>query len=236
MLLTIGKIEVYYGTAQALKGVSLEIEAGQIVVVLGANGSGKTTLLKTVSGLLRPERGTIEFEGERIDRLDPEEIVKLRISHCPEGRKLFPEMKVFKNLYLGAYIRRRDKNDIKSTMDMVFQLFPVLAERLNQLAGTLSGGEQQMLAIGRALMSNPKLLMLDEPSLGLAPMVVSRIFDVIKEICQQGKTIFLVEQKASEALKISHWGYVMESGTVILTGKTSQLLNNDKVRKAYLGM
>ena len=236
MLLTIRQIEVCYGTAQALKGVSLEIEAGEIVVVLGANGSGKTTLLKTVSGLLRPEEGTIEFEGKRLDRLNPEQIVKLRISHCPEGRKLFPEMQVLKNLHLGAYIRRREKDEIKSTMEMVLQLFPVLRERINQLAGTLSGGEQQMLAIGRALMSNPRLLMLDEPSLGLAPMIISRIFDVVREICNQGKTILLVEQKASEALKISHRGYVMESGSVVLAGEKSQLLNDDRVKRAYLGM
>jgi len=236
MLLTIRELDVYYGSAQALKGVSLEIGAGEIVVVLGANGSGKTSLLKTISGLLRPKRGAIEFEGKRLDSLGPEEIVKFGISHCAEGRKLFPEMTVIKNFYLGAYTRWREKDAIKNTMDIVFQLFPILAERVNQLAGTLSGGEQQMLAIGRALMSNPRLLMLDEPSLGLAPMIISRIFEVIEEICRQGKTILLVEQNASKALEISHRGYVMESGSVVLAGETSQLLNDDRVRKAYLGI
>jgi len=236
MLLKVQDIDTYYGTAQALKGVSLEIKAGDLITILGANGAGKTTLLRTVSGLNQPRRGTIEFEDRKIDRMSPDDIVKLGISHCPEGRKLFPQLTVFKNLTLGAYVRRGDPQGIAETMEGIFQLFPVLKERQQQLAGTLSGGEQQMLVIGRGLMSRPKLLMLDEPSLGIAPLLVARIFEVIKDINQRGTTILLVEQNAAVALNIANHGYVLETGEVVLAGEAQQLLSEERVRQAYLGL
>jgi branched-chain amino acid transport system ATP-binding protein len=236
MLLKMREVETYYGSAQALKGISLEIKKGELITILGANGAGKTTLLRTISGLNEPRRGWIEFEGQKIDRLSPDDIVKLGISHCPEGRKLFPQMTVFKNLTLGAYVHRGDQHGIRETMEGVFDLFPVLKERQQQLAGTLSGGEQQMLVIGRALMSKPKLLMLDEPSLGIAPLLVDRIFEVIKDINQRGTTILLVEQNAAIALSIADHGYVMETGEVVLSGEAKQLLSEEKVKQAYLGL
>jgi branched-chain amino acid transport system ATP-binding protein len=236
MLLKMRDIETYYGTAQALKGISLEIRKGDLVAILGANGAGKTTLLRTISGLNEPRRGTIEFEGRKIDRLSPDDIVKLGISHCPEGRKLFPQLTVFKNLNLGAYVRRGDPQGIRETMEGIFQLFPVLKERQQQLGGTLSGGEQQMLVISRALMSRPKLLMLDEPSLGIAPLLVARIFEVIKDINQRGTTILLVEQNAAVALSIANHGYVLETGEVVLSGEAKQLLTEERVKQAYLGL
>jgi branched-chain amino acid transport system ATP-binding protein len=236
MLLKMREVETYYGSAQALKGISLEIKKGELITILGANGAGKTTLLRTISGLNEPRRGWIEFEGQKIDHLSPDDIVKLGISHCPEGRKLFPQMTVFKNLTLGAYVRRGDQHGITGTMQEVFDLFPVLKERQQQLAGTLSGGEQQMLVIGRALMSKPKLLMLDEPSLGIAPLLVDRIFEVIKDINQRGTTILLVEQNAAIALSIADHGYVMETGEVVLSGEAKQLLSEEKVKQAYLGL
>jgi branched-chain amino acid transport system ATP-binding protein len=236
MLLKMREVETYYGSAQALKGISLEIKKGELITILGANGAGKTTLLRTISGLNEPRRGWIEFEGQKIDRLSPDDIVKLGISHCPEGRKLFPQMTVFKNLTLGAYVRRGDQHGIRETMEEVFGLFPVLKERQQQLAGTLSGGEQQMLVIGRALMSKPKLLMLDEPSLGIAPLLVDRIFEVIKDINQRGTTILLVEQNAAIALSIADHGYVMETGEVVLSGEAKQLLSEEKVKQVYLGL
>jgi branched-chain amino acid transport system ATP-binding protein len=236
MLLKMREVETYYGSAQALKGISLEIKKGRLITILGANGAGKTTLLRTISALNEPRRGWIEFEGQKIDRLSPDDIVKLGISHCPEGRKLFPQMTVFKNLTLGAYVRRGDQHAIRETMEEVFDLFPVLKERQQQLSGTLSGGEQQMLVIGRALMSKPKLLMLDEPSLGIAPLLVDRIFEVIKDINQRGTTILLVEQNAAIALSIADHGYVMETGEVVLSGEAKQLLSEEKVKQAYLGL
>jgi branched-chain amino acid transport system ATP-binding protein len=236
MLLKVQDIETYYGSAQALKGVSLKVEKGELISILGANGAGKTTLLRTISGLIEPNRGTIEFEDQRIDRLDAENIVRLGISHCPEGRKLFPQMTVFKNLLLGAYVRKGNPQAIKETMEEIFELFPVLKNRQQQLAGTLSGGEQQMLVIGRGLMSKPKLLMLDEPSLGIAPLLVDRIFEIIKDINQRGTTILLVEQNAAVALHIAHHGYVLETGEIVLSGEAQQLLNEEKVKQAYLGV
>jgi branched-chain amino acid transport system ATP-binding protein len=236
MLLKIRDVETYYGTAQALKGISLEIEKGELIAILGANGAGKTTLLRTISGLNEPRRGTIEFEDKRIDRVSPDDIVKLGISHCPEGRKLFPQLTVFKNLTLGAYVRRGDPQGIRETMEGIFNLFPVLKERQQQFAGTLSGGEQQMLVIGRGLMSKPKLLMLDEPSLGIAPFLVDRIFEVIKDINRRGTTILLVEQNAAIALGIANHGYVLETGEVVLAGEAKQLLSEEKVKQAYLGL
>jgi branched-chain amino acid transport system ATP-binding protein len=235
MLLRVHEIETYYGRAQALKGISMEVATGELNTILGANGAGKTTLLRTISGLLPPRRGSVEFEGKRIEHLNPETIVRLGLSHCPEGRKLFPQMTVFKNLILGAYVRREDKKGIEETIEKVFDLFGILQERKGQLAGTLSGGEQQMLAIGRALMSSPKLLMLDEPSLGIAPLLVARIFEVIKEINRGGTTILLVEQNAAVALNIADRGYVMETGEIVLAGRAEQLLNEEKVKQAYLG-
>jgi len=236
MLLKIQDIETYYGSAQALKGVSLKVEKGELISILGANGAGKTTLLRTISGLIEPKRGTIDFEGQRIDRRGAEEIVRLGISHCPEGRKLFPQMTVYKNLLLGAYVRKTDTEGTRETMEGIFGLFPVLKNRREQLAGTLSGGEQQMLVIGRGLMSRPKLLMLDEPSLGIAPLLVDRIFEVIKDINRRGTTILLVEQNAAVALNIAHRGYVLETGEILLSGEAEQLLNEEKVKQAYIGV
>lgn len=236
MLLRIKEVEVFYGRAQALRGISMEMEEGELVTILGANGAGKTTLLRTISGLTQSRRGIIEFLGRKIDNLPPEKIVRLGISHCPEGRKLFPQLSVFKNLILGAYIRRKERKEINETIDRVYELFPVLKERQKQLAGTLSGGEQQMLTIARALMSNPKLLMLDEPSLGIAPLLVSRIFEVIREINQQGMAILLVEQNAALALNVAHRGYVLETGEVVLAGEAQALLKDEKVKQAYIGL
>jgi branched-chain amino acid transport system ATP-binding protein len=235
MLLNLEGVNTFYGNFQALRGVSLSIGKGEIVTLLGSNGAGKTTLLKTISGLLRSRSGVISFEGQRIEQLHPNAIVSLGISQCPEGRKLFPEMSVLKNLRLGAYVRRQDKKGIEKSMDEVLQLFPVLSERSKQMAGTLSGGEQQMLAMGRALMSNPTLLLLNEPSLGLAPLVVRALFQIIQDINQRQMTIFLVEQNASQALHVAHRGYVMETGKIVLTGPREALLNDDKVKQAYLG-
>lgn len=235
MLLSLEGVSTFYGNFQALRGVSLGIEKGEIVTLLGSNGAGKTTLLKTVSGLLRPRAGGITFAGERIEQLHPNAIVSRGVSQCPEGRKLFPEMTVLKNLRLGAYVRRRDTKGIEKSLAEIFQLFPILSERSKQMAGTLSGGEQQMLAMGRALMSSPTLLLLDEPSLGLAPLVVRALFQVIRDINQGQMTIFLVEQNASQALQIAHRGYVMETGRVVLSGPRQTLLDDEKVKQAYLG-
>lgn len=235
MLLNLEGVHTFYGNFPALRGVALSIEKGEIVTLLGSNGAGKTTLLKTISGILRSRSGAITFEGKRIENLHSNDIVRLGISQCPEGRKLFPEMSVLKNLRLGAYVRRRDKKGIERSLAEIFQLFPILSERSNQLAGTLSGGEQQMLAMGRAVMSNPSLLLLDEPSLGLAPLVVRALFETIQNINQRQTTIFLVEQNASEALHIAHRGYVMETGKIVLTGPSQGLLSDEKVKHAYLG-
>jgi len=235
MLLNLEGVRTFYGNFQALKDVSLHVQEGEIVTLLGANGGGKTTLLKTISGLLKCASGSISFEKSRIDHLASNAIVKLGISQCPEGRKLFPQMSVLKNLLLGAYVRRHDKKGIEDSIEEIFYLFPILSERARQLAGTLSGGEQQMLAMGRALMSNPKLLLLDEPSLGLAPLVVRALFQTIRDINQHQTTIFLVEQNASQALQIAHRGYVMETGQIVLSDSSSNLLKDEKVRQAYLG-
>jgi branched-chain amino acid transport system ATP-binding protein len=235
MLLNLEGVHTFYGNFPALNGVTLQVEKGEIVTLLGSNGAGKTTLLKTISGLLRARSGVMTFEGKRIDNLHSNDIVRLGISQCPEGRKLFPEMTVLKNLRLGAYIRRKDKKGLENSMGEILQLFPILSERSKQLAGTLSGGEQQMLAMGRALMSNPTLLLLDEPSLGLAPLVVRALFQTIRDINQRQTTIFLVEQNASQALHVAHRGYVMETGGIVLTGPSQALLNDEKVKHAYLG-
>jgi branched-chain amino acid transport system ATP-binding protein len=235
MLLSLEGVHTSYGNFPALRGVTLSVEKGEIVALLGSNGAGKTTLLKTISGILRARPGVISFDGKRIENLHSNEIVRLGISQCPEGRKLFPEMSVLKNLRLGAYVRRQDKKGVEKSLAEIFELFPILSERAKQLAGTLSGGEQQMLAMGRAVMSNPALLLLDEPSLGLAPLVVRTLFQTIQDINRRKTTVFLVEQNASQALHIAHRGYVMETGKVVLTGPSEALLNDEKVKQAYLG-
>jgi len=234
-LLNIQDLHTRYGSFLALKNLSLTVQKGEIVTLLGANGAGKTTLLKTISGPLKPYAGSLMFEGRRIDSLPPNEIVRLGIAHCPEGRKLFPDMTVRKNLQLGAFTRLKDKKGVDRSLEEVFELFPILRERSRQAAGTLSGGEQQMLSMGRALMTNPKLFLLDEPSLGLAPLVVRALFQTIRDINEKGMTIFLVEQNASLALQVAHQGYVIENGRIVLADSSLNLLNNEKVKQAYLG-
>ena len=233
-MLKITNLMAHYGNIQALKGLSLEVEEGNIVTILGANGAGKTTTLRTISGIVPITGGEIEFMGQRIDNVTPDKVVRMGISHVPEGRELFPHLSVAENLYMGAYTLKTRK-EIKQHLDRVQGHFPILVERKNQLAGTLSGGEQQMLAIGRALMSEPKLLMLDEPSLGLAPIFVKEIFDIILEIHKAGITILLVEQNANKALQIANYGYVLETGYIELQDQAANLLSNVHVRKAYLG-
>ncbi len=234
-MLSLRNVHAAYGSVLALRGISLEAPEGNIVSVLGANGAGKSSTLRAISGLLRPSQGTIEFEGKSINRTSPEKIVQMGISHVPEGRQIFTELTVMENLRLGAYTRR-DGDAIKSDIDRVFSYFPVLGERAKQQAALLSGGEQQMLAIGRALMAKPRLLLLDEPSLGLAPMLVREIFGIIKTISEeQGLTILLVEQDASLALSIANHGYLLETGTVVLDDTAEQLRGNESVRRSYLG-
>jgi branched-chain amino acid transport system ATP-binding protein len=233
-VLKVTNLSAHYGNIMALKGLSLEVPEGEIVTILGANGAGKTSTLRAISGVIAATGGEIEFMGQRIDNMSPEKVVRLGISHVPEGRELFPELTVAENLYMGAYTLKSRKA-MKDHLARVEAHFPILAERRNQLAGTLSGGEQQMLAIGRALMSEPKLLMLDEPSLGLAPLFVKEIFDIIKEIHKAGVTILLVEQNANKALQVANYGYVMETGNIDLHDKAENLLSNEHVRKAYLG-
>ena len=233
-VLELKSIETYYGTIRALKGVNLEVRSGEIVTLLGANGAGKTTTLRSINGLNRPRRGSIVFEGRDITALPAHGIVRLGISQSPEGRKLFPRMTVVENLEMGAF-QRSDRSMIKDDMERIFALFPRLAERRTQKAGTMSGGEQQMCAIGRAMMARPKLLMLDEPSMGLAPIFVERIFETIVEINQQGTPILLVEQNALMALEVANRGYVLETGFVVLEGSAAELKTNEQVRKTYLG-
>jgi len=233
-MLQITDIDVYYGSIHALKRLSLEVEQGTIVTLIGANGVGKTTTLNTISGLLRPKNGTITYKGIDITKVPPEKIVGLGISQVPEGRRVFPTMTVVENLEMGAYLRR-DKKDILTDMEMVYRRFPRLEERRRQLAGTLSGGEQQMLAIGRALMARPELMLMDEPSMGLAPLLVKEIFSIIKDINERGTTILLVEQNANMALSIAHKAFVIETGEIVLQGTSEQLFKSEDVKKAYLG-
>jgi len=234
MVLKISNIETFYGNIQAIKGVSCEVNEGEIVTLIGANGAGKTTILKTISGLLRPRKGTIEFIGKRIERLKSSRIAKLGIAHCPEGRKIFPNMLVFENLELGT-ISSAGKVDLKKQLNLVYQHFPILKERKNQLAGSLSGGEQQMLAIGRSLMADPRLLLLDEPSMGLSPILVKEIFEIITNINKQGTSMLLVEQNATLALKFAKRGYVLETGKVVIHDSCEALQKDERVKKAYLG-
>jgi branched-chain amino acid transport system ATP-binding protein len=233
-MLKVENINVYYGAIHALKGISVEVNAGEIVTLIGANGAGKSTILRTISGLLRAKTGDISFEGQSIANMAAEEIVRKGISQVPEGRRIFANMTVSENLEMGAYIRS-DKSGIRKDIDKVFERFPRLGERRTQIAGTLSGGEQQMLAIGRGLMSQPKLMLLDEPSMGLAPLLVKEIFSIIQEINAGGTTILLVEQNAHMALSIAHKAYVLETGRITLSGTAKELAESEAVRKAYLG-
>jgi len=233
-MLEIKEIDVYYGAIQALNKLSFTVEEGSIVTLIGANGAGKTTTLKTISGLLRPKNGSIRFKNQDITKTAPEKIVGLGISQVPEGRRVFPTMSVMENLEMGAYLRR-DKKSVADDMENVFTRFPRLKERQKQMAGTLSGGEQQMLAIGRALMARPALMLMDEPSMGLAPLLVKEIFSIIKEINGRGTTILLVEQNAHMALSIADRAYVIETGEIVLTGSAQDLLSSEEVKKAYLG-
>ena len=233
-MLKVNEIDVYYGAIHALKKMSLEVEQGTIVTLIGANGAGKTTTLKTISGILRPKSGTITYKDKDITRVAPEKIVGMGISQVPEGRRIFPTMTVLENLEMGAYLRK-DKKEILKDMEIVFNRFPRLMERRKQLAGTLSGGEQQMLAIGRALMAKPELMLMDEPSMGLAPLLVKEIFEIIKEINSRGTTILLVEQNANMALSIADKAYVIETGEIVLQGTAEQLMKSEEVKKAYLG-
>jgi branched-chain amino acid transport system ATP-binding protein len=235
VLLNIENLHTYYGHIHALKGLNLQVSQGEIVTLIGANGAGKSTTLRTVSGLIRSRQGSIRLDGKDITALPAHRIVEAGVSHAPENRQIFSTLTVNENLNMGAYILGGDHKSIETNRQRVFRLFPLLEERKNQLGGTLSGGEQQMLTIGRALMAQPRLLLLDEPSLGLAPLLVRLIFDTIREINQGGMTILLVEQNARAALKIAHRAYVLETGRVVLSGRASEMLENESVRKAYLG-
>jgi branched-chain amino acid transport system ATP-binding protein len=234
-MLRVERLSVDYTGVRALREVSLTVNEGEIVTVIGANGGGKSTLLKTISGLLSPSSGSIQFIGERIDGFPPHEICRRGLIQIPEGRQLFPKMRVFHNLQMGAYLPEARKN-VAQSLERVYGLFPLFRERRNQRTGLLSGGEQQMLAIARALMSRPRLLMLDEPSEGLSPLLTSNIFDTLKTLKEQGMTIFLVSQEVEQALELSYRGYVLENGQITLEGRSEDLLNNDKVRESYLGM
>ena len=233
-LLEVKDINVYYGVIQALKGISFEVEEGEIVALIGANVAGKTTTMQSIMGLIHPKTGSIYYNGERIDNIPTHKIVKMGMTQVPEGRHVFQELTVYENLMMGAYTVK-DKEAIKKDVEEMFKLFPRLEERRNQIAGTLSGGEQQMLAISRALMSHPKLLLLDEPSMGLSPILVNEVFDIIKHIHSEGTTILVVEQNAEKALQIADKAYVLETGSIILKGTGKELRDNDSVKKAYLG-
>ena len=234
MLLELDNVKTYYGNIRALKGITIEVAEGEIVCLIGGNGAGKSTTLMTISGVLTPVEGNVNYQGQSIVSVRPDDIVNLGICQVPEGRMIFPLLTVMENLDLGAYLRK-DKDGIKEDLERVFEYFPVLGERRQQEGGTLSGGEQQMLAIGRALMARPKLLLLDEPSLGLAPIVVDSIFDIIRQINEEGTTILLVEQNAQLALQFSHRGYVLETGEITLADTSKALRTNEQVKKAYLG-
>jgi len=233
-ILHVDDVHTYYGNIHALKGVTIHVEAGEIVTLIGSNGAGKSTTLKTISGLMKPKTGSVNFKDKRIDMLAPNDVVQLGIAQSPEGRRIFSRMTVLENLEMGAYARK-DRAQVRTDMDRVFELFPRLKERTTQKGGTMSGGEQQMLAIGRALMSDPKLLLLDEPSMGLSPILVETIFSVIRDINKQGTTILLVEQNALLALQVANRGYVIETGKIVLEDTGANLLRSDEVRKAYLG-
>ena len=233
-MLEIKDLEVYYGMIQAIKGISFEVNEGEVIALIGANGAGKTTILHTISGLIAPKKGSITFEGQEITKIPAHKIVENGLAQVPEGRRVFPSLSVLQNLKLGAYTRK-DKNEIAQSLEMVYKRFPRLKERTGQRAGTLSGGEQQMLAMGRALMSKPKIILMDEPSMGLSPIFVNEIFDIIKEVSESGTTVLLVEQNAKKALSIADRAYVLETGSITLEGKADDLLHDESVQKAYLG-
>lgn len=233
-MLEVKDLEVFYGVIQAIKGVSFQVNEGEVIALIGANGAGKTTILQTITGMIPAQKGSILFEGKEITKIAGHKIVPMGMAHVPEGRRVFSQLSVLDNLKLGAYTRK-DKAEIQETLKMVYKRFPRLEERRNQIAGTLSGGEQQMLAMGRALMSKPRIVLMDEPSMGLSPILVSEIFDIIKEISASGTTVLLVEQNAKKALSIASRAYVLETGNIVLEGKAEELLNDESIKKAYLG-
>ena len=233
-MLEIKDLEVYYGVIQAIKGISFEVNKGEVIALIGANGAGKTTILHTITGLLSPKKGSVMYEGTDITKPPAHKIVSLGMAHVPEGRRVFADLSVYENLKMGAYTRK-DKNEVEETLERVYERFPRLKERKSQMAGTLSGGEQQMLAMGRALMSKPKIILMDEPSMGLSPILVNEIFDIIQEVSKSGTTVLLVEQNAKKALSIADRAYVLETGKIVLEGKAEDLLNDDSIKKAYLG-
>lgn len=233
-MLEVKNLHVHYGMIEAIKGIDFEVNKGEVIALIGANGAGKTTTLHTVTGLIPSTEGTITFEGKDITKTPGHKIVSLGMAHVPEGRRVFAQLSVYENLLMGAYTRK-DKNEIEETLGVVYSRFPRLEERKNQLAGTLSGGEQQMLAMGRALMSHPSIILMDEPSMGLSPIFVNEIFDIIKEVSSGGTTVLLVEQNAKKALAIADRAYVLETGKIVLSGDAKELMNNDAIKKAYLG-
>jgi len=233
-MLEIKDLEVYYGVIQAIKGVSFEVNEGEVIALIGANGAGKTTILHTITGLLSPNNGSVVFEGNDITKIAAHKIVSLGMAHVPEGRRVFAQLTVYENLKLGAFTRK-DNKEFEDTLISIYNRFPRLEERKNQLAGTLSGGEQQMLAMGRALMSHPKIIVMDEPSMGLSPIMVNEIFSIIQEVSTSGTTVLLVEQNAKKALSIANRAYVLETGNIVLSGDAQELLNDDGIKKAYLG-
>lgn len=233
-MLEVRDLEVYYGVIQAIKGISFEVNKGEVIALIGANGAGKTTTLHTVTGLLSPKKGHVIFEGKDITKVPAHKIVSMGMAHVPEGRRVFAELSVYENLKMGAYTRK-NKNEIEESLANVYKRFPRLEERKNQMAGTLSGGEQQMLAMGRALMSKPKIILMDEPSMGLSPILVNEIFDIIRAVSESGTTVLLVEQNAKKALAIADRAYVLETGKIVLEGNAKDLLEDDSIKKAYLG-
>ena len=233
-MLEVKNLEVHYGVIQALKGISFEVNKGEVIALIGANGAGKTTTLQTITGMLKPTSGEILFEGQDIAKVPGHKIVSMGMAHVPEGRRVFAELSVYENLRMGAYTRK-DKKEIEESLQRVYKSFPRLEERKNQLAGTLSGGEQQMLAMGRALMSKPSIILMDEPSMGLSPIFVEEIFSIIREISSSGTTVLLVEQNAKKALGIADRAYVLETGNIVLSGDANEMMNNDSIKKAYLG-
>ena len=233
-MLEVKDLEVYYGMIQAIKGISFEVNKGEVIAIIGANGAGKTTTLHTITGLLSPKKGSVMFEGKDITKIPAHKIVSMGMAHVPEGRRVFADLSVYENLKLGAYTRK-DKENLNKDLESIYERFPRLAERKNQSAGTLSGGEQQMLAMGRALMSKPSIILMDEPSMGLSPILVNEIFDIIESISKSGTTVLLVEQNAKKALSIADRAYVLETGKIVTSGKASELLEDDSIKKAYLG-
>lgn len=233
-MLKVTDLKVNYGVIQAIKGISFEVNEGEVIALIGANGAGKTTILHTITGLIPAKEGTVEFEGTDITKVPGHKIVTMGMAHVPEGRRVFAELTVYENLLMGAYTRK-DKEEIEATLEKVYERFPRLKERKQQLAGTLSGGEQQMLAMGRALMSQPKIILMDEPSMGLSPIFVNEIFDIIREVSESGTTVLLVEQNAKKALAIANRAYVLETGNIVMTDQADVLMNDDSIKKAYLG-